>query len=167
MNKGHSASCFIYGYVSSDQKKRKILLATYETLLYGNNCNYGFRKFSQKYVFIPFLPFMKTRKQEPNFLQLGDLIIKMFFVHSEPRSTSKVCRIQQTFLQGFTYIFLFLFMLLFHGSNNWDSTTNRFMIDFYGEKKHFNQYKTLLCNCSSWGNASNFITNGKKLRIFI
>ena len=23
MNKGHSASCFIYGYVSSDQKKKK------------------------------------------------------------------------------------------------------------------------------------------------
>ena len=51
-------------------------------------------------------------KTESNFQQVGALVTKniSFFVHSESRPISKTCRIQKTFLKGFSYM-LFLLIL--------------------------------------------------------
>ena len=86
-----------------------------ETFLYENNCNYDSYKLSYKFVYISFLSFRSIQKQESNFKHLGGLVTRLniwFSVYSESRSTSMVCRIQQTFTKGFFYT-LFLFVLYF------------------------------------------------------
>ena len=57
-----------------------------------------------------FCPFF-NQKQESRFQQVVSLVTRNIYTKS--RSTSKPCRIQQTFTKKFVYI-LFLFVLSFH-----------------------------------------------------
>ena len=63
-------------FVSSDQCKKhclaKILQKFWQKLLYEDNRNYNFYKFSYKFTFIRFLSF--HRNQESNFQQVGRLV---------------------------------------------------------------------------------------------
>lgn len=63
---GHSLSCFIYSYLK--QWVANILPATWDTLLYGKNCNYDSYKLSWKFDFKDFLSFCKNQNQESNIL---------------------------------------------------------------------------------------------------
>ena len=56
--------------------------------------------------------FVKTKKQELNFHEVGDLVTRnvSFLAYSKSRSTSKKCGIQWTFVKGFSYM-LFLRVL--------------------------------------------------------
>ena len=86
-----------------------------ETFLYENNCNYDSYKLSYKFAYISFLSFLSFQKQESNSQHLGGLVTRLniwFSVYSESRSTSMVCRIQQTFTKDFfTRYSCFLFLL--------------------------------------------------------
>ena len=57
-------------------------------------------------------PFLQTKNKNLVFSKLvvWEQEIFLFFVYSESRSTSKPCRIQQTFIKEFSYM-LFLFVL--------------------------------------------------------
>ena len=59
-----------------------------------------------------FCIFVENQKQELNFQQIDNLVTRnfLFFVYSESRSTSKVCRIQSTFIKGLSYM-LYLLVL--------------------------------------------------------
>ena len=66
-----------------------------------------------------FCPFLQTKNKNLLFskLVLWWREIFLFFIYSELRSTSKPCRIQQTFIKEFSYM-LFLFVLQYHGPNS-------------------------------------------------
>ena len=49
----------------------KILQGIWDRLLYKNNRNYNFYKFSYKFIFNPFLSLHRNQKQESNFQQVG------------------------------------------------------------------------------------------------
>ena len=53
--------------------------------------------------------FLRNQKKELDFQQDGDLVF-LFIVYSESNSFSKACRIQLTFIKGFSYM-LFLLVL--------------------------------------------------------
>ena len=54
----------------------KVLLAIWEKFLHENNRNYKSNKFSYKFAFILFLPFLTKQKQESGFQQVGCLATK-------------------------------------------------------------------------------------------
>ena len=87
-----------------------------ETFLYENNCNYDSYKLSYKFAYICFLSFRSFQKQESNSQHLGGLVTRLniwFSVYSKSRSTSMVCRIQQTFTKDFfTRYSCFCYMFL-------------------------------------------------------
>ena len=62
-----------------------------------------------------FCPFVETKKQDQIFskLVIWQREIFLFFVYSESSSTSKICRIQYTFIKRFCYM-LFLLLLKLH-----------------------------------------------------
>ena len=52
----------------------KVSLAVWETLLHENNRHYNSHRFSYKFAFILFLPFLVNQKQESGFQQVGGLV---------------------------------------------------------------------------------------------
>ena len=54
----------------------KVLLAISEIFLQENNNNYNSNRFSYKFAFIFFLPFLTNQKQK----QVGDVVTKNIFV---------------------------------------------------------------------------------------
>ena len=97
---GRSTSWFVYGFAFQVVCEKTLCSkACTRNLryLYENNPNYTSYKFSCKVVFITFLSFCRKQKQESNFQQVCDLVMRniwTFFVYSELRSTLKVCQIQ-------------------------------------------------------------------------
>ena len=77
------------------------------------NCNYNSYRFSYKFTFIHFLFFLRNQKQKS--ASWWSLVTRniYFFVYSESDSTSKPCRIHQTYIKEFSYK-LFLFVLQFY-----------------------------------------------------
>ena len=60
-------------------KKRcvaKVLLAIGEIFLHENNRNYDSYRFTYKFAFILFMPFLTNQKQESGFQQVGDIDIE-------------------------------------------------------------------------------------------
>ena len=83
-----------------------------------------------KFSFTLYLSFRRNQKQESSFLQVGDLVkinisvygeFLFLFVYSEWRSTSEACRIQKTFIKGFSYRF-FLLVLQFYDTTEGGSS---------------------------------------------
>ena len=91
----------------------------WEKYVHESNCNYYSYGFSYKFTFIHILSFLTHQEQESGFQQVGDLVTRniLFFVYSESHSTSKPCRVQQTFINKFSYM-LFLFVLYFQAIFN-------------------------------------------------
>ena len=63
----------------------KVLLATWETFLHENNCTYNSYRFSYKFAFILFSPFLTNQKQESGFQQVGGLVTRNISVFSLKR----------------------------------------------------------------------------------
>ena len=52
----------------------KVLLAISGKFLLESNCKYYSYRFSYKFAFILFLPFLTNQKQKPGFQQVGSLV---------------------------------------------------------------------------------------------
>ena len=64
----HSATCFILGFVSSNQWKNTVLqvvLAIWGTFLYEDKCNFNSYEYSHKLAFITFSSFRMNQKHQP------------------------------------------------------------------------------------------------------
>ena len=72
----------------------KVLLAIGEILLSENNRNYKSYRFSYKFAFIVFLPFLTNQKQESGFQQVGGMVTRnisvFFFIASHALLQSHV-----------------------------------------------------------------------------
>ena len=96
---------YLQSCVSTDQWKtlcsKDLTISLIDILM--NNFIYDSHKFTYKFAFIPFLPFRRVPKQEPNSQQVRGLVtrnISVLFVYSDSRYTSKACRIQYNFINN-------------------------------------------------------------------
>ena len=64
----------------------KVLLAIWEIFLHENNCRYNSYRFSSKFAFILFLPFLTNQKQEYGFQQVAGLVTWNIFLFIASRA---------------------------------------------------------------------------------
>ena len=99
-------SCFVDSFVFQVICERhcveKIVQGILDTFLYVNNRNYNTYEFSYRFGFIPLFSLCRNQKQE--LVIAGVLIMGNIFLYFKKAHTSKVYRIQSTFLNGFLHV---------------------------------------------------------------
>ena len=68
-----SCFSFVIQVISEKNTCSKVLLAIFEIFLHKNNCKYNSYKFSQSFVFYPFL---ETKNKHQIFWQVGGLVTR-------------------------------------------------------------------------------------------